>query len=190
MAAIGYARVSTEDQSLDLQLDALKGEGCDKIFQDNGISAVAKHRPGFEEAMRTMQAGDILVIWKMDRAFRSLKCALDTLEDFNRRRLSFRCITEDIDTSTALGICFYQIRHSFAELERNLIRERTRAGMAAAKARGVHIGRPRKMSDHDVGIACDLLERQPGISVASLARKFGVSQRTIGRRLSKTTEIR
>jgi len=186
MAAIGYARVSTEDQSMDLQLDALRNAGCDTIFQDDGVSAVAKHRPGFEQAMRRMKAGDVLVIWKMDRAFRSLKNALDTPEEFEQRNLSFRCITENIDTTTALGICFFQIRHSFSELERNLIRERTRAGMAAAKARGVPMGRPRKMSDSDVQQALEILIRQPHTSKASLAKYFGVSTRTIRRRLSVT----
>lgn len=181
MVAIGYARVSTEDQCLDLQIDALNAAGCDVIFHDDGISAVSKDRPGFDQAMATMTAGDVLVVWKMDRAFRSLKNALDTLEEFERRNLSFRCITENIDTATAMGICFFQIRHSFAELERNLIRERTRAGMAAAKARGVHVGRPRKMSDHDIAYAHVLLKHQPQLSRAELARRFGVSPRTINR---------
>ena len=184
MTIIGYARVSTEDQCLDLQIDALNAAGCDLIFQDEGISAVAKHRPGFDQAMHLMQAGDIFVVWKMDRAFRSLKNALDTLEEFEQRDLSLRCITENLDTTTAMGICFFQIRHSFAELERNLIRERTRAGMAAAKARGVHIGRPRKMTDRDIEQALILLEQQPNISRSKLAGRFNVSPRTINRVLT------
>ncbi|MEM8501364.1 MAG: recombinase family protein, partial [Pseudomonadota bacterium] len=103
----GYARVSTEDQSLNLQIDALEAAGCELIFKDAGVSGVAKHRPGFEDALNSMEQGDVLVVWKMDRAFRSLKNALDTLEEFEERELSFRCLTENIDTTTALGVCFF-----------------------------------------------------------------------------------
>lgn len=143
MALIGYARVSTEDQNLDLQIDALVTAGCDEIYRDDGVSAAAKRRPGFEAAVANLQDGDALVVWKMDRAFRSLKDALETLEEFERRNLKFHCLTENIETSTAMGKCFFQIIHAFAELERNLISERTKAGMIAAKARGIHVGRLR-----------------------------------------------
>ncbi len=182
---IGYARVSTEDQHLDLQLDALKLAGCNVIFEDQGISATAKQRPGFERALSNLQAGDVFVVWKMDRAFRSLKNALDILEKFENRDIAFRCLTENIDTTTAMGKCMYQIRHAFSELERNLIRERTKAGMEAARRRGVKIGRPRKLSSSQIVQAQNLLQHQSGRTTAQIADEFGVSPRTVYRALSQ-----
>ncbi len=181
---IGYARVSTEDQHLDLQLNALKLAGCSAVFEDHGVSATAKLRPGFEQALSSLQAGDVFVVWKMDRAFRSLKNALDILEVFENRGVAFRCLTENIDTSTPMGKCMYQIRHAFSELERNLIRERTKAGMEAARQRGVHIGRPRKLSHVQIVHAQDLLQGHPKITLKEIAGKFDVSPRTIYRALS------
>ncbi|MEZ5813841.1 MAG: recombinase family protein [Alphaproteobacteria bacterium] len=184
---IGYARVSTEDQHLDLQLNALKLAGCSAIFEDRGVSATAKQRPGFEQALSSLQAGDVFVVWKMDRAFRSLKNALDILEVFENRDIAFRCLTENIDTTTAMGKCMYQIRHAFSELERNLIRERTKAGMEAARKRGVQIGRPRKLSTCQIVHAQNLLQHQSGRTTAQIADEFGVSPRTVYRALSQYT---
>jgi DNA invertase Pin-like site-specific DNA recombinase len=181
---IGYARVSTEDQHLDLQINALKHVGCSAIFEDRGVSATAKRRPGFEQALSTLQAGDVFVVWKMDRAFRSLKNALNILEEFENRGVEFRCLTEDIDTTTAMGKCMYQIRHAFSELERNLIRERTKAGMEAARQRGAHLGRPRKLSQREIAQMHSLLQCQPGMTPAQIADQFGVSTRTIYRTIA------
>ncbi|WP_198140877.1 recombinase family protein [Nitrosospira sp. NpAV] len=180
---IGYARVSTEDQHLDLQINALKLAGCSAIFEDQGISATAKRRPGFEQALSSLQAGDVFVVWKMDRAFRSLKNALNILEEFENRAIEFRCLTEDIDTTTAMGKCMYQIRHAFSELERNLIRERTKAGMEAARQRGAHLGRPKKLSHPQIADIRGLLQRHPNLTLAQIAGQFGVSTRTIYRAL-------
>lgn len=182
---IGYARVSTEDQHLDLQIDALKLAGCSTIFEDRGISATAKRRPGFEKAMSTLQAGDVFVVWKMDRAFRSLKNALNILEEFENRAIEFRCLTEDLDTSTPLGRFIYQISHAFSELERNLIRERTKAGMEAARQRGAHLGRPKKLSRCQIIRMQSLLQGQSNITPVQIADQFGVSSRTIYRALSQ-----
>lgn len=187
---IGYARVSTDDQHLDLQLDALKLAGCSVIFEDHGISATAKQRPGFKRALSNLQAGDVFVVWKMDRAFRSLKNALDILEEFENRDIAFRCLTENIDTTTAMGKCMYQIRHAFSELERNLIRERTKAGMEAARQRGVHLGRPKKLSRFQIANVQDLLQHQPGITPELIATQFGVSSRTIYRALSQYSDTK
>jgi len=186
---IGYARVSTEDQHLDLQIDALTLAGCSTIFEDHGVSATAKRRPGFGQALASLQTGDIFVVWKMDRAFRSLKNALDILEEFENRAIEFRCLTEDIDTTTPMGKCMYQIRHAFSELERNLIRERTKAGMEAARQRGAHLGRPKKLSRGQITSVQDLLQHQPDITPAQIASQFGVSSRTIYRALSQSTHI-
>lgn len=182
--SIGYARVSTEDQHLDLQINALKLAGCSAIFEDQGVSATAKRRPGFEQALSSLQAGDVFVVWKMDRAFRSLKNALNILEEFENRAIEFRCLTEDIDTTTPMGKCMYQIRHAFSELERNLIRERTKAGMEAARQRGAHLGRPKKLSHPQIADMLGLLQSQSGITPAQIAGQFGVSTRTIYRALS------
>ncbi len=187
---IGYARVSTEDQHLDLQLNALKLAGCSVIFEDHGVSATSKNRPGFEQALIDLQAGDVFVVWKMDRAFRSLKNALDILEEFENRDVAFRCLTENIDTTTAMGKCMYQIRHAFSELERNLICERTKAGMEAARQRGVHLGRPKKLSHCQITNVQNLLQRQPGITPELIATQFGVSPRTIYRAISQNANIK
>jgi DNA invertase Pin-like site-specific DNA recombinase len=181
---IGYARVSTEDQHLDLQLNALKLAGCSAIYEDHGVSATAKRRPGFEQALSSLQAGDVFVVWKMDRAFRSLKNALNILEEFENRAIEFRCLTEDIDTTTAMGKCMYQVRHAFSELERNLIRERTKAGMEAARQRGAHLGRPRKLSHPQIADIRGLLQHHPDLTLAQIAAQFGVSTRTVYRALS------
>jgi DNA invertase Pin-like site-specific DNA recombinase len=186
---IGYARVSTEDQHLDLQINALKLAGCSAIFEDQGVSATAKRRPGFEQALSSLQAGDVFVVWKMDRAFRSLKNALNILEEFENRAVEFRCLTEDIDTTTAIGKCMYQIRHAFSELERNLIRERTKAGMEAARQRGAHLGRPKKLSPPQIADMLGLLQSQPDLTPVQIASQFGVSPRTIYRTLSQYDEM-
>lgn len=183
MRRIGYARVSTEDQHLDLQLDALREAECDIVFTDQGISGAARKRPGFDEALAALQDGDIFIIWKMDRAFRSLRHALDVLEALERRNIEFCALTERIDTTTPMGKCMYQIRNAFAELERNLISERTRAGMEAAKRRGVKLGRPKKLSDRKIAWTRCALDKNPSLTLAALAKRMKISVRTLSRAL-------
>lgn len=179
MARYGYARVSTSEQSLRLQLDALQKVQCDKIFTDEGISAVAKSRPGFEAVLSELKSGDTLCLYKLDRAFRSLRHALEVLDRFERENISFFVITEGLDTSTPMGKCFYQIQTAFAELERNLISERTKAGMEAAKARGVQLGRPKRLKPKQIVRVRQMLAE--GQHKDIIAKKFGVSARTIYR---------
>ncbi len=183
MMIYGYARVSTEDQNLDLQLDALKKAGCEEIYKDVGVSAVAKSRKGLDALFQALQEGDTLIIWKMDRAFRSLRQALDVLETFEKRRIEFRSLTDQIDTTTPMGKCMYQVRNAFAELERSLISERTKAGMEAARSRGKHIGRPRALSARDIREARDALSHNPRKSKKALAEELGVSPQTLARAL-------
>ena len=140
---IGYARVSTEDQRLDMQMDALKKAGCHKIFKDAGISALAKDRPGYLAAIDALKNGDTLVVWALDRAFRSTIHAVTELNRFAKMDVEFKCLTQPIDTTTPEGRFLYRQLASFAELEHDLISKRTKDGMAAAKQRGKHIGRPR-----------------------------------------------
>lgn len=181
---IGYARVSTDEQNLSLQIDALTAAGCGLIFRDEGVSAVAKNRPQFNAALNALTPGDQLVIWKMDRAFRSLLDALHVLEELERRGNAFHSLTEAIDTATPMGRFAYQIINAFGELERALIAERTRAGMQAAKERGVRIGRPPKLSSEDVLWA----RREITLgrwSPDDLAVALDVSPRTLARQLAK-----
>lgn len=181
--SIGYARVSTEEQHLDLQMTALSAANCDKIYQDEGISAIAKHRPGFDAALGQLGPGDTLVFWKMDRAFQSLRQALKILEYFAAQKIAFRSLTEHIDTSTPMGEAMYQIQNVFAELERKLISERTKAGLLAARRRAILLGRPRALSNEQVAWARTELQNE-ALTPPMLARQLGVSSRTLRRALA------
>jgi DNA invertase Pin-like site-specific DNA recombinase len=182
---IGYARVSTDEQNLSLQLDALKAAGCKRIYRDEGISAVARERPEFAAALAVLKPGDTLVIWKMDRAFRSLLNALQVLEDLEARGVEFHSLTDAIDTATPIGRFAYQITNAFAELERALIAERTKAGMAAARRRGVRIGRPPKLTAEQIAQARAAIDARRA-TLTALARQLGVSPRTLSRALDRT----
>ena len=140
---IGYARISTDAQSLNLQLDALKKAGCDVIYQDEGVSGAKAKRPGLDRALKKLKPGDHLFVWKLDRLGRSVRHLIELTSQFDAKGIAFTSLSDGIDTSTASGRLFFHITSAFAEFERNLISERTKAGMAAAKARGAKIGRPK-----------------------------------------------
>lgn len=140
---IGYVRVSDHDQSEDLQMDALNAAGCTAIYRDHGISGVKASRPGLDEALSTLEQGDTLTVWKLDRLGRSTIHLLQILDGLLERGIEFQAITQGIDSTTAVGRMIFGQLAVFAEYERSLISERTKAGMAAAKARGVHVGRPK-----------------------------------------------
>ena len=137
---IGYARVSTIEQNLDLQLDALKNIGCKKLYEDK-ISSSQLNRPGLNDALADLRAGDTLVVWKLDRLGRSLRNLIELINDLQEKEIMFRSIQDGIDTSNSIGQFFFHITGAFAELERNLIKERTKAGLDAARARGRTGGR-------------------------------------------------
>ena len=181
---LGYARVSTADQNLDLQIDALTAAGCEIIYRDEGISAVVAERPEFNAALARLKRGDTLVIWKMDRAFRSLIHALNVLEDLEKRGVEFQSLTDQIDTTTAMGRFVYQVRNAFSELERALISERTKAGMAAARARGAIVGRPRKLNDEQVAHARREVDSGRE-TITHMARLFNVAPLTLSRALRR-----
>lgn len=141
---VGYVRVSDKDQSEALQIDALKAAGCDVIFGDHGVSGNITERRGLDDMLASLEKGDTLVVWKLDRLGRSTIHLLQILSDLRDRGIDFQALTQGIDTTTAVGRMLYGQLAVFAEYERSLISERTKAGMAAAKARGVHVGRPRK----------------------------------------------
>ena len=140
---IGYARVSTLDQNPDLQIDALKAAGCKRIFIDHA-SGADRDRPELAKALAYVRKGECLVVWKMDRLARSLQHLLEVTADMERRGVGFRVLAGSIDTTTAAGKLMFHITSAFAEFEKNIIRERTMAGLAAARARGRIGGRPRK----------------------------------------------
>ncbi|SMX32890.1 recombinase family protein [Octadecabacter ascidiaceicola] len=139
---IGYVRVSDKDQSEALQVDALKAVGCDVIYGDHGVSGKIKNRVGLDDMLTSLKAGDTLVVWKLDRLGRSTIHLLQLLSDLRDRNVDFQAITQGIDTTTAVGRMLYGQLAVFAEFERENISERTKAGMKAARKRGVHVGRP------------------------------------------------
>jgi DNA invertase Pin-like site-specific DNA recombinase len=138
---IGYARVSTQDQTLDLQTDALKQAGCEKIFTDL-TSGAKSERPGLQDAMNHLRAGDTLVVWRLDRLGRTLKHLIATITDLSEHGIGFKSLQESIDTTTSGGKLIFHIFGALAEFEREVIRERTNAGLQAARARGRLGGRP------------------------------------------------
>jgi DNA invertase Pin-like site-specific DNA recombinase len=148
---IGYARVSTTDQTLHLQQDALKQAGCSKIFTDTASGAKAE-RKGLEDALSYVRTGDILVVWRLDRLGRSLQHLIDTIAELQTRSIGFRSLTEQIDTTTSGGKLIFHILGALAEFERDLIRERTQAGLQAARARGNFGGRPKTLSPKKIAM--------------------------------------
>lgn len=155
-----------------------------RIFEDEGISAVARVRPGFKLATEMLCPGDTFVVWKMDRAFRSLRNALDTLEEFEKRGIEFRSLTEQIDSTTPVGKLLYRIINALAEFERDLNSERTKAGMEAARKRGKRVGRPHKLTKRQIERASQKLAADPALSLAALAKELKVSARTLKRAIA------
>ena len=149
---IGYARVSTHDQTLNLQQDALKNAGCTKIFTDV-ISGAKTERKGLAEALEYVRAGDTLVVWRLDRLGRSLKDLIEKLTELNKRNIGFKSLTENIDTTTSGGKLIFHIFGALAEFERDLVKERTDAGLRAARERGRTGGRPKVVTDKKLEMA-------------------------------------
>lgn len=176
---IGYARVSTEDQCLDLQVDALEKAGCDQIFTDHGVSAVATNRPGLTQALAEIQEDDVLVTWRFDRLARSLHDLMNITASLHLKDAGLLSLTENVDTASPSGRLILHIFGAVAEFERNLIIERTKAGLAAAKARGSHIGRPRKLSDDT--IAELIIAMSKGFNPKLLAQQHGIGTSTLYR---------
>lgn len=178
MSITGYARVSTEDQDLSSQIQALQAAGCAPIYQEHA-TGVSMERPEWKACNRGLGRGDTLVVVSIDRLGRSLSDLVGTLENLESRGIQFRSLREGIDTSTPLGRMFFQIAASFAEYERVLISERTKAGLRVARERGSQIGRPPALTAEQKAIARRL--RASGQSVSSIARVLGVSRATVRR---------
>lgn len=180
---IGYARVSTLHQDLTLQLDALKAAGCEIIYEETG-SGANYDRPELANALKALRPGDQLVVWKLDRLSRSIKDLISIINDLDNRQVEFTSITDNIETSTPSGKLMFHIFGALAEFERNLIRERTSAGLKAARARGKLGGRKRKLTSHQIEMAKSLLDRPDNkLTVEEVAKQLSVSRATLFRAL-------
>lgn len=175
---IGYIRVSTNDQNTDLQRIALQSADCELIFEDR-ISGKTSDRPGLKKALRCLQSGDTLVVWKLDRLGRSMRHLVMLTEELRERGVNFRSLTDSIDTSTPMGRFFFHVMGALAEMERELIVERTRAGLAAARDKGRVGGRRRKMTAETVERARRMLAQ--GATLLQVSLVLDVSEKTIYR---------
>ncbi|HDR8143884.1 TPA: recombinase family protein [Bacillus cereus] len=180
---IGYARVSTHDQNLDLQKDALIQAGCKRIFTDV-VSGSTSSRSGLDEALDYVREGDTLVVWKLDRLGRSLKHLIETINILNEEGIAFRSLQESMDTSTSGGKLIFHVFGALAEFEREMIQERTQAGLSAARARGRLGGRPKVMDTTQVSMAKSLM-KDPNYSTEDICNTLGVSRATLYRYLQK-----
>jgi DNA invertase Pin-like site-specific DNA recombinase len=174
---IGYARVSTEDQHLDLQRDALQQAGCRVVYEE-AASGKSAARPELEQCRKALRSGDTLVVWRLDRLGRSLPDLVQIVAELERSGIGFESLTEKIETNSAAGKLVFHVFAALAEFERSLIRERTHAGLAAARARGRSGGRKPKLGEKQLREIKALL-RDPDIQVADVARRFGVSRTTL-----------
>jgi len=179
--------VSTRDQKAHLQLDALREAGCEKIFEETA-SGARRDRPELNAALEFMRAGDTLVVWKLDRLARSTRQLLETVELLSQRQMGFKTITQNIDTTSTGGRLIFTVFGAIAEFEREIIRERTRAGLDAARSRGRTGGRPRSLSEKDLKQARALLT-DPEITVEDIARRFGVGPSTLYRYLPAARQV-
>jgi DNA invertase Pin-like site-specific DNA recombinase len=171
---IGYARVSTDDQSLNLQLDALRAAGCTRIFTDK-LSGRNRNRPGLDRACKAMKPGDTIVVWRLDRLGRSLMDLIELVSTFQHKGCEFRSLMEAIDTATAGGKLVFHIMGALAEFERRLISERTMAGLKAARARGTRLGRRPRLSQAQLHEARRMVGSGEG-TVAEIAKRMSIGR--------------
>lgn len=176
---IAYARVSTEDQTLDLQIDALKKDGCETIYQEHA-SGKSAARPELENCLKALREGDSLVVWRLDRLGRNLADLVRIVTDLEGRGVGFVSLTEQINTTSPSGKLVFHLFASLAEFERNLIKERTQAGLKAARARGRVGGRPGKLTGKDLAMAKALMSDRSN-DVGDIAKRFGVHRSTLYR---------
>ncbi len=174
---VGYARVSTLEQEIALQIDALKNAGCKKIFKDK-ISGVKTERPGLDAAIKFLRPGDTLLVWRLDRLGRSLKHLIETVTPLEQQGIGFRSLQESMNTTTSGGKLIFQIFGALAEFERNLIRERTMAGLKAARARGRKGGRPKALNEKQIEWARQLYNDKAD-SVKDICKTLNISKPTL-----------
>jgi DNA invertase Pin-like site-specific DNA recombinase len=181
---IGYARVSTGEQTLDLQLDALTAAGCGKVYRETASGAKAE-RPVLEEILGYLRPGDTLVVWRLDRLGRSLQHLIAVVAQLAERGIGFKSLTEQIDTTTPGGKLVFHVFGALAEFERDLIRERTQAGLAAARARGRRGGRPKKLADAKQLAMARELYQAGQTDIATICATLGISRATLYRALKQ-----
>ncbi len=181
---IGYARVSTKDQNATLQIDALKKAGCKKIFEDK-ITGKHLNREGLEKTMDILRTGDTLVVWRLDRLARSLKHLIELITHLEENKIGFKSITESIDTTTPSGRLIFHIFGALAEFERNLIRERTMAGLEVARARGRKGGRRPKLSDNQKALVLKL-HKDGKHSIKDICQMLNISKQTLYNYIGKS----
>jgi DNA invertase Pin-like site-specific DNA recombinase len=182
MKLVGYARVSTVEQNLDMQIAALKAAGCSEICTDHGLSGADFQRPGLLKALRQIKRGDMLVVWRLDRLGRSLVDLIQTVNGLSKRGCDFRSLTESIDTSSSGGRLVFHMMAAMAEFERAIISERTKAGMEAARVRGSQIGRRPSMTTEQMDAARIAIEIELR-AVEEVAFTYGVHPKTLARHL-------
>jgi DNA invertase Pin-like site-specific DNA recombinase len=180
---IGYARVSTDDQNMSLQLDALQAAGCDRVFTDQ-LSGATMKRPGLDEALAALQPGDVLAVWRLDRLGRTMRHLVNTVHEFGERGIGFQSITEAMDTTTAGGELLFHIAGALAQFERRLNAERSRAGIEAARKRGKHLGRPAELTPEKIAHARKAIDSGEQ-SVTGMAQLLDVHRTTLHRGLKK-----
>ena len=183
---VGYERVSTDDQSTDLQHDALVQAGCEKFFSDK-MSGAKFDRPGLTECLNFLREGDVLVVWRLDRLGRSLKDLIATIEALNERGIGFKSVQEAIDSTTPTGKLVFHIFGAIAEFERNLIRERIMAGLQASRARGRKGGRRQKLTPQQIAIGKSLA-KDPDRTVISICEILNISKQTYYRYIAETPQ--
>jgi len=184
---IGYARVSTREQDLALQLDALEQVGCQRVFSDRASGSVLDGRPQLTRALDHLRPGDVLVVWRLDRFGRSLRDLINAVRALEERGIGFRSLQEAIDTTTPSGRLTFHLFGALAEFERDLIRERTQAGRAAARARGRYGGRPAVMTPEKTKIAKQMFDSREH-TVQAIAQTVGVSRASVYRALAKLAD--
>lgn len=180
---VGYARVSTAEQNLDLQQDALSREGCSRLFKDVASGAKAS-RPGLNDALDYLRTGDTLVVWKLDRLGRSLANLIEIVKQLNDRGIGFKSLQENIDTTSTGGKLVFHIFSSLAEFERDIIRDRTKAGLAAARARGRKGGRPQVLTNEQIDMIKKLHADKTN-SITGICKMFKISRPTLYAYLKK-----
>lgn len=184
---LGYARVSTLDQNIDLQLDALLKAGCDEIIEESISGNIkASKRPKLQTGLAYLRKGDTFVVWKLDRLGRSLLDLITTIKDLEARGIHFKSLSDQIDTSTPIGRLFFHISGAFAEMERDLIKERTMAGLASARARGKIGGRPKAIDSKTFMIAISMHES--GLTMTETCKRLSINRRTYYRHLKNHRE--
>jgi DNA invertase Pin-like site-specific DNA recombinase len=177
---VGYMRVSTSEQNLDLQSDGLKQAGCKKVFKDEGVSGASTNRKGLEEALGVLKPGDVLIVWRLDRLGRSLQHLINIIDKLRANGVGFRSLSENIDTTTAGGKLVFHLFCSLAEFERGLIAERTKAGLEAAKKRGKRLGRPSLLTLEQLKHAEKMIQSGQE-TVSGMAQILGINRATLYR---------